>query len=192
MRSIFIFPLMISLLLSFVPGAFAQKKSKVERKILGNELAFGRKAAEFGLWNEAIFRWKKVVDNDPDNSDALNNLAVAYESVGNYERAGDLYQAALDLDEDSQAIRKNLKRFRSFYRKHRKQLERDQKIKARKRANAAAAKDKKPPPAVIHQDKKDQRRRKHQRKGGEGSSEEEESDKGESSCDEQGRYPRMH
>jgi len=159
MRSIFIFPLLISLLLSLAPGAFAQKKSKIERRILGDELAFGRKAAEFGLWNEAIFRWERVVTKDPNNSDALNNLAVAYESVGNYEKAGNLYQAALDLDEDSQAIRKNLKRFRSFYRKHRKQLERDQKIKARKRATAKTTKESaqgmaKPQP--IHQEKKGQ------------------------------------
>ncbi len=128
----------VSLLLLSAPDALAQKgKSKrLKRTLIGAEMEFGRKAALSGLWNEAIFRWEKVIEAEPNNADALNNLAVAYESVGNYERAGELYQRALALDEDSQAIRRNMKRFNSFYRKHRRQLERDQKIKAREREEA--------------------------------------------------------
>ena len=137
MRSRSFFLCFLPLLLILAPEAMAQKKkTRLDRRIIGAELEFGRQAAKFGLWNEAIFRWEKVVKEDPDNSDALNNLAVAYESVGNYEMASDLYEKALALDEDSADIRKNLKRFRSFYRKHRRQLERDQKIKARKREEA--------------------------------------------------------
>jgi len=111
-----------------------QKPVKIDRKILGEELAFGRKAAEFGLWNEAIFRWEKVQQADPNNAQALNNLAVAYESVGNYDRAGELYQAALDLDEDSADIRKNLKRFKAFYKKHKRQLAREKKARDKPKA----------------------------------------------------------
>ena len=133
--------MVLAMLLSvFVGNAFGQKRNKSpERKILGDELAFGRKAAEFGLWNEAIFRWERIVAADPTNAQALNNLAVAYESVGNYEKAGSLYQSALDLDEDSQDIRKNLKRFRSFYRKHQRQLAREAKLKEKKKSEAEAA-----------------------------------------------------
>jgi Flp pilus assembly protein TadD len=112
-------------------SAKKQKPAKLDRKILGDELAFGRKAAEFGLWNEAIFRWEKVQKADPNNAQALNNLAVAYESVGNYDRAGELYQAALDLNEDSADIRKNLKRFKAFYKKHKRQLAREKKARGK-------------------------------------------------------------
>ena len=137
MRFKSIFLLFLPLVLILTPEAMAQKKkSRIDRKIIGAELEFGRQAAKFGLWNEAIFRWERVVKGDPENSDALNNLAVAYESVGNYDKAGKLYEQALALDEDSADIRKNMKRFRSFYRKHRRQLERDQKIKAKNRKNA--------------------------------------------------------
>ena len=131
--------LAIATLLLAVPHAAAQngKSKRLKRTLVGAEMEFGRKAAMSGLWNEAIFRWEKVIAAQPDNPDALNNLAVAYESVGAYEKAGEYYERALSLDEDSQAIRRNLKRFKSFFRKHRRQIERDQKIKARERAEEA-------------------------------------------------------
>jgi len=133
--------LTLSFVLLAIPHAMAQegKSKRLKRELVGAEMAFGRKAAMSGLWNEAIFRWEKVIEAQPQNPDALNNLAVAYESVGAYDKAGELYERALALDEDSQAIRRNLKRFKSFYRKHRRQLERDQKIKAREREERAEA-----------------------------------------------------
>lgn len=113
---------------------------KLDRHILGAELEFGRKAAAFDLWNEAIFRWEKVVQSDPDNQDAINNLAVAYESVGNYERARDLYQHALEMDEDNKSIRQNYKRFLNFYKKHQRQIKREEARKNRE-ANDEADED---------------------------------------------------
>lgn len=105
------------------------KEQRVKRHILGEQLDYGRQAAAFGLWNEAIFHWEKVVVADPQNFSATNNLAVAYESVGNYEKAEQMYRSALDMDEDNREIRKNMKRFRSFYRKHKRQLAREIKSK---------------------------------------------------------------
>lgn len=125
--------LLIFLLIFGGTEILAQKKMKrSDRKILGEQLDYGRKAAQFGLWNEAIFHWEKVVTEDPNNAQATNNLAVAYESIGAYEKANNLYRHALDLDEDSREIRKNMKRFRSFYRKHKRQLAREEKIKAKR------------------------------------------------------------
>ncbi|MCB1049974.1 MAG: tetratricopeptide repeat protein [Acidobacteria bacterium] len=106
-------------------GPSPAKNPKLNREILGEELEFGRQAAKYDLWNEAIFRWEKVVSQDPDNSKAINNLAVAYESVGNYDKAHELYRKALELNEDSTEIRKNYKRFLNFYKKHQKQIERE-------------------------------------------------------------------
>lgn len=107
-------------------GTETKKKPKLNRSLIGAEMEFGRRAAEFDLWREAIFRWEKVVQADPQNAAATNNLAIAYESVGDYERAKDLYEKARDLDEDSREIRKNYKRFVSFYKRHQRQIEREE------------------------------------------------------------------
>ncbi len=129
-NSLIVLLLLVSLIA--LPGWSQSKKSlKKERSLLGEEMDYGRQAAEFGLWNEAIFHWEAVVRADPQNARAANNLAVAYESIGAYDKAEALYRKALDLDEDSAEIRKNMKRFRSFYRKHKKQLAREQRIKSK-------------------------------------------------------------
>ncbi len=106
-------------------GPPKKRKPKLDRVLIGEELQFGRKAAEYDLWREAIFRWEKVRSADPDNSRATNNLAVAYESIGDYDQALDLYKRALELNEDSADIRKNYKRFLSFYKRHQRQLARE-------------------------------------------------------------------
>lgn len=107
-------------------GPATKEKPKLDRELLGEELQFGREAAQFELWNEAIFRWEKVLHEAPQNVEALNNLAVAYESVGNYAKADELYKTALEIDEDSRAVRKNYKRFLNFYKKHQRQLKREE------------------------------------------------------------------
>lgn len=113
-------------------GCGPDKKSSktLDRKILGEELQFGRDAANFGLWNEAIFRWEKVIKEAPTNAQAVNNLAIAYEYVGDFEKARQLYQTAMDLDESSKDIKRNYKRFLSFYKRHQRQLERKKKNRA--------------------------------------------------------------
>lgn len=118
-----------------------KKQPKLNRQLIGAEMEFGRRAAEFELWREAIFRWEKVVVQDPQNAAATNNLAIAFESVGDYERAKNLYQKARDLDEDSREIRKNYKRFISFYKRHQRQLEREQRAEKR-RGDEASTKEK--------------------------------------------------
>jgi len=114
-------------------GSETKKKPKLDRSLIGAEMEFGRRAAEFDLWREAIFRWEKVVQADPQNAAATNNLAIAYESVGDYERAKDLYEKARDLDEDSREIRKNYKRFVSFYKRHQRQIEREERAEERRK-----------------------------------------------------------
>ena len=112
-------------------GCGPEKKTSrdIDRKILGDELKFGRDAAKFDLWNEAIFRWEKIIKEEPNNANAVNNLAVAYETVGDFENAEKLYKRALDLNEDSPDIRKNYKRFLSFYKKHKRQLAREKRAR---------------------------------------------------------------
>jgi len=114
---------------------------KFDRQLIGEELKFGRKAAKYELWHEAIFRWEKVVAAEGENVKALNNLAVAYEAVGDYEAARVHYEKALDVDEDVTALRNNYKRFLHFYKRHMKNRERLEKKEAALGKNGSAQKE---------------------------------------------------
>jgi hypothetical protein len=53
---------------------------------LTDQIAFGIWAAEKDLWEEAIFRWKKVLAENPDSVGAHNNLAVGGSAPGVSDR----------------------------------------------------------------------------------------------------------
>jgi len=77
-------------------------------------MRFGAEAAQQGLWREAMFRWEKILKDHPDNARLRNNLGVAYESLGQFERAGKEYEEARRLDPDNKEIRDNLESFREL------------------------------------------------------------------------------
>jgi Flp pilus assembly protein TadD len=81
---------------------------------LEKELRFGVEAAQSGLWREALFRWEKYVKERPDDARVRNNLAVAYEGLGNFERAREEYEEALRLDPKSKEIRNNYEGFQEL------------------------------------------------------------------------------
>lgn len=64
----------------------------------GDEVQFGIDVARRGLWREARFRFEKAVVLDPDNAAALNNLAIALEQEGEFDKARQAYERALKLD----------------------------------------------------------------------------------------------
>ena len=76
-----------------------------------DHVRFGIWAARHELWEEAIFRWKKVLNDDPRSAAAHNNLAVAYEKKGLWEEARKEYEAALKIAPDNPWIKLNFKRF---------------------------------------------------------------------------------
>lgn len=78
---------------------------------LKEEMKFGVEAAQRGLWREAIFRWEKVLQAHPDNAHLRNNLAVAYESLGQFDKAEEHYKEARRLDPDSKEIKNNYETF---------------------------------------------------------------------------------
>jgi Flp pilus assembly protein TadD len=80
---------------------------------LEDTLQFGNLAAKRGLWSEAAFRWKRVLQLDPNNGRALNNLAVAYEREGKFEEARRYYEAALKAS-GAPEVRDNFEKFRQF------------------------------------------------------------------------------
>ena len=73
---------------------------------------FAIRAAQAQLWNEAIFRWKQVINVDPDDAKAHNNLGVAYEAVGNIDAAIAAYQRAAELEPGNKYYRLNYRRCR--------------------------------------------------------------------------------
>lgn len=84
------------------------------------QITIGSRAARAGLWREAMFRYEKAVQLEPNNAMALSNLGVAYESSGEFEKAREVYLKALQNDRANPYIQKNYSRFSEFYQKYRK------------------------------------------------------------------------
>ncbi len=97
------------LVLSFVgvAGADETREETAERQI-----AFGVELAPHGLWREALYRWQRALELDPNNAKARNNLAVAYEQSGQFELAEEHYRKAVELAPDNTYIRQNYELFR--------------------------------------------------------------------------------
>jgi Tfp pilus assembly protein PilF len=88
------------LALSAVPGLAAGPRSDAQAKV-----QFGIDVAQKGLWKEALYWWEKAVEIDPTYAAAYNNLAVAYEHEGLFEKARKAYDRALELDPKNVSIR---------------------------------------------------------------------------------------
>ncbi len=78
---------------------------------------FAIRAAQAQLWNEAVFRWKQVIDVDPEDSKAYNNIGVAYEALGKIDEAVAAYQRATELEPDNKYYRLNYRRCRIHIRR---------------------------------------------------------------------------
>jgi tetratricopeptide (TPR) repeat protein len=79
------------------------------------QLDFGVEMAQRGLWNEALFRFHQAERLNPEEVSVLNNLAVAYEALGEFEEALQHYQRALRVAPDSRELKRNYARFAEFY-----------------------------------------------------------------------------
>jgi len=76
-----------------------------------SQLSFGIKAAKADLWDEAIFRWKKVLAENPKSIAAHNNLAVAFEKKGLWEEAKKEYELALEIQPKNSLVYSNYQEF---------------------------------------------------------------------------------
>jgi Tfp pilus assembly protein PilF len=92
------------------PPAMAAKSSQT-----GSQLAFGIEMAKRGLWNEALFRFSRVLKERPGDVRVLNNMAVAYEAIGEFDLALDHYKRALEGDSANRDLRRNYAQFVEFY-----------------------------------------------------------------------------
>jgi Flp pilus assembly protein TadD len=77
-----------------------------------DEMRFGIQSAQKGLWNEARFRFERAVTLAPENAKARNDLAVAYEQMGEFEKARQSYEKALELKPGDASIQQNYDLFR--------------------------------------------------------------------------------
>jgi Tfp pilus assembly protein PilF len=78
------------------------------------EVQFGIEVAQKGLWREALYRWEKAVELDPQYAAAFNNLAIAYEHEGMFEKARQAYEKAAQLDPKNTFVRQNYEFFKEI------------------------------------------------------------------------------
>ncbi len=78
------------------------------------QVEFGIEVVHRGLWLEAIYRWERAVELDPDYAAAWNNLGIAYEHEGRFDQAREAYERALDLEPDNLMIQQNYDLFREI------------------------------------------------------------------------------
>lgn len=79
------------------------------------QIAFGVDMARRGLWSEALFRFHQADQLRPQSAHIQNNLAVAYEAYGDFDKALEHYKKGLQLDPGSRELRANYDRFNQFY-----------------------------------------------------------------------------
>jgi Tfp pilus assembly protein PilF len=113
-----------------------------------SQLAFGVDMAKRGLWNEALFRFHQAEQMDPQNPRVLNNLGVAYEASGDYEKALSYYQRALKVSPDNRELRANYGRFVEFYQSYKGRQEKPGAPAAKPAAVAPGAPKTPQPPAA--------------------------------------------
>src|SRR5688572_30760122 len=95
--------LVIAALVSFAPLASA-RDARSEAK---EQVEFGIKVAQNGLWKEAAYRWERAVQIDPTYAAAWNNLAIAYEQRGDFDKAREAYEKAVTLEPENLMFRQN-------------------------------------------------------------------------------------
>jgi tetratricopeptide (TPR) repeat protein len=102
----------VMLAIATILGGVAQPLAAAER---GRQLEFGVEMARRGLWAEALFRFKRAAQEDPDNAKIMNNLAVAHEAVGQFDEALELYRKAVEKEPTNAELKRNYARFVEFY-----------------------------------------------------------------------------
>ena len=79
-----------------------------------SQVEFGIAVAQKGLWKEAIYRWERAIAIDPTYAAAFNNLAVAYEQAGQFDKAREAYEKAVSLEPNNTTIQQNYDLFKEI------------------------------------------------------------------------------
>jgi len=127
-----------TLFVALLPAIGCSHQSDLSRP--ASQDNFGVQMARMNLWREAMFRFERAIEINPGDAQAHNNLAVAYEANGDFEKARKEYLEALKLDRTNPYIQKNYSRFVEFLSRNRKRQQPG--------ANAAAQPPKGPTPGA--------------------------------------------
>ena len=95
-------------------GVVAAPVAADERGEARDQVKFGIKVAQLGLWREALAHWERAVKLDPTYAPAYNNLAIGYEQQGDFEKARNAYQKALELSPNNQYLKQNYELFKEI------------------------------------------------------------------------------
>ena len=90
-------------------AAYADRRSDAK-----SQVEFGIAVAQRGLWREAMYRWERAADVDPTYAAAYNNLAIAYEHEGQFDKARRAYEKAVELEPNNAMIRQNFDLFKEI------------------------------------------------------------------------------
>jgi Flp pilus assembly protein TadD len=99
--------LLVSVLIGPVVHADVRSESRAQ-------VEFGISVAQRGLWKEALYRWERATQIDPTYAAAFNNLAIAYEQAGAFEKARAAYEKAVELEPNNLMIRQNFDLFKEI------------------------------------------------------------------------------
>ena len=134
-------PLRLASLLTLVVPLLACGAGGGRAHTPADQLGFGVRMAERGLWSEALFRFEQAQRLGGGNdAQVLNNLAVAHEALGRFDEALSFYRQALELAPGNRDLKANYDRFVSFYESFRAQAQ-----PAEGQAGAATAAPAEPP-----------------------------------------------
>ncbi len=92
-------------------AAIVQEEVQVTRRLVPAGNRAGVSAAREGNWSGAVAIWESLVEMDPYNAEAWNNLAIAYERSGRLTDAASAYRNALAASTDDRTIQVNSRAF---------------------------------------------------------------------------------
>jgi Tfp pilus assembly protein PilF len=99
---------------ALVTAAFPSTLSADARTEARSRVEFGIQVAQRGLWREAIYQFERAIEIDATYAEAYNNLAIGYEHEGNFTKAREAYEKALQLAPDNTQIRQNYELFKEI------------------------------------------------------------------------------
>jgi Flp pilus assembly protein TadD len=106
--------LLVGVLVGIVAGPAAAPAFANDRDDAKTQVQFGIRVAQLGLWREAVAHWERAVKLDPTYAPAYNNLAIGYEQQGDFEKARNAYEKALELNPNNQYIKQNYELFKEI------------------------------------------------------------------------------
>ena len=95
-------------------GVVAAPAPANERDDAKTQVQFGIRVAQLGLWRKALAHWERAVKLDPTYAPAYNNLAIGYEQQGEFEKARNAYEKALELNPNNTYIKQNYELFKEI------------------------------------------------------------------------------